>query len=54
MTDPNGDGEWEIEPLRWLAVNAVYTAYRAADRAEASGRASTSGFARAADLIAGR
>lgn len=45
---------WEIEPLRWLAVNAVYTAYRAADRAEASGRASTSGFARAADLIAGR
>ena len=34
MTDPNGDGEWEIEPLRWLAVNAVYTAYRAADRAE--------------------
>ena len=29
---------WEVEPLRWLAVNAIYTAYRAADRAEASGR----------------
>ena len=45
---------WEVEPLRWLAVNAIYTAYHAADRAEASGRASTSPIARAADLIAGR
>lgn len=45
---------WEVEPLRWLAVNAVYTAYHAADRAEASGRPQTSVFARAADLIAGR
>ncbi len=46
---------WEVEPLRFLAVNAIYTAYRAADRAEASGRSSrTSVFANAADLIAGR
>ena len=30
--------KWEIEPLRWLAVNAIYTAYGAADRMEASGR----------------
>ncbi|WP_404434136.1 FAD-binding oxidoreductase [Microbacterium lacus] len=46
---------WEVEPLRFLAVNAIYTAYRAADRAEASGRSSrTSVFAKAADLIAGR
>ena len=46
---------WEIEPLRWLAVNAIYTAYRAADRAEASGRsARTSAFAHVADLISGR
>ena len=28
---------WEIEPLRWVAVNAIYTAYRMADRVEASG-----------------
>ncbi|GAA1935632.1 FAD-dependent oxidoreductase [Microbacterium aoyamense] len=46
---------WEVEPLRWLAVNAIYTAYRAADRAEASGSADrTSIFAKGADLIAGR
>lgn len=45
---------WEVEPLRWLAVNAIYTAYRAADRAEASGRSTTSPFAKAADLVAGR
>jgi len=46
--------KWEVEPLRWLAVNAIYTAYRAADRAEASGRSSTSPIAKAADVIAGR
>ena len=46
---------WEVEPLRWLAVNAIYTAYHAADRAEASGRsARTSAFAHVADLISGR
>lgn len=46
---------WEVEPLRWLAVQGIYAAYRAADRAEASGRsARTSRFAHLADLISGR
>ncbi|WP_091708152.1 FAD-binding oxidoreductase [Microbacterium sp. cf046] len=46
---------WEIEPLRWLAVQGIYAAYHAADRAEASGRsARTSAFAHVADLISGR
>lgn len=45
---------WEVEPLRWTAVNAIYAAYRAADRREARGGTSTSLLARAADLIAGR
>ncbi|WP_425561383.1 NAD(P)/FAD-dependent oxidoreductase [Microbacterium pumilum] len=46
---------WEVEPLRWLAVKTIYTAYHAADRAEASGSSDrTSVFAKAADLIAGR
>ena len=38
---------WEIEPLRWLAVNAIYTAYHAADRAEASGRSARTSAVRA-------
>lgn len=46
---------WEVEPVRWLAVHGIYTAYRAADRAESRGSsARTSAFAHAADLIAGR
>ncbi|MGA7148451.1 MAG: FAD-binding oxidoreductase [Microbacterium sp.] len=46
---------WEPEPLRWVAVNAIYTAYRAADRVEASGRSSRTAWpARVADVIAGR
>lgn len=46
---------WEVEPLRWLAVQGIYAAYRAADRAEESGRsARTSAFAHLADLISGR
>ncbi|HWJ11459.1 MAG TPA: FAD-binding oxidoreductase, partial [Nocardioides sp.] len=45
---------WEVEPLRWIAVQALYGAYRAADRAEARGRASTSPLARIADRVAGR
>jgi glycine/D-amino acid oxidase-like deaminating enzyme len=46
---------WEPEPLRWLGATAVYALYRAADRREAaSGSASTSALARAADLLAGR
>lgn len=45
---------WEPEPLRWLAVQGIYAAYRAADRAEAaSGSARTSVLARVADLVSG-
>ena len=46
--------KWEIEPLRWLAVQGIYAAYRAADRAEFRGRPTTSPLARVADLVAGR
>ncbi|MFC9558717.1 NAD(P)/FAD-dependent oxidoreductase [Agromyces sp. NPDC056965] len=46
--------KWEIEPLRWLAVQAIYGAYHAADRAELRGRATTSPIAHVADLVAGR
>ena len=46
---------WEPEPLRWLAVNAIYTAYRAADRAEASGSTGRTAWpAHVADIVAGR
>ncbi|WP_308492824.1 NAD(P)/FAD-dependent oxidoreductase [Microbacterium terrisoli] len=44
---------WEVEPLRWLAVNAIYAAYGLADRQEARGRATTSPIAKLADLISG-
>ncbi|NLP82946.1 FAD-dependent oxidoreductase [Microbacterium sp. CFH 90308] len=46
---------WEPEPLRWIAVNAIYTAYRMADRAEASGASSRTAWpAHVADVVAGR
>lgn len=46
---------WEVEPLRWLAVQGIYGLYRSADRIEsARSTAGTSAFARLADLIAGR
>jgi len=46
---------WEIEPLRWLAVQGIYAAYRAADRAEASrSTARTAWPAHLADRISGR
>ncbi|KQZ84913.1 FAD-dependent oxidoreductase [Microbacterium sp. Root166] len=46
---------WEPEPLRWVAVNAIYTAYRLADRVEASRSSSRTAWpARVADVIAGR
>ncbi|HEX5535518.1 MAG TPA: FAD-binding oxidoreductase [Actinomycetales bacterium] len=45
---------WEPEPLRWLGVRGLYTAYRAADRLEARGRATTAPLARVADVVAGR
>lgn len=45
---------WEVEPLRWLGVAAIYAAYRAADRAERDGRTTTSRWARVADVVTGR
>ena len=46
--------DWEPEPLRWLGVRGLYTAYQLADRHEARGRATTSPIAALADRIAGR
>ncbi|TFD71422.1 NAD(P)/FAD-dependent oxidoreductase [Cryobacterium gelidum] len=46
--------KWEPEPLRWLAVTALYRAYSLADRAELSGRRTTSPLARVADVVSGR
>ncbi|MGN0063989.1 MAG: NAD(P)/FAD-dependent oxidoreductase, partial [Nocardioides sp.] len=45
---------WEPEPLRWLGVQAMYAAYRAADRAEDGSRTTTSPLARIADRVSGR
>jgi glycine/D-amino acid oxidase-like deaminating enzyme len=46
---------WEPEPLRWLGVRAIYSLYRAADRAEsAPGGPVSSRWARVADRISGR
>lgn len=45
---------WEPEPARWLGVHGMYAAYRAADRAEAADRTTTSPIARVADRISGR
>jgi glycine/D-amino acid oxidase-like deaminating enzyme len=42
---------WEPEPLRWLGVRTLYTAYQLADRHEARGRATTSPVAVLADRI---
>jgi len=44
---------WEIEPLRFIAVNGLYKAYGMADRAEDRGRTSTSFIARVADRVSG-
>jgi hypothetical protein len=44
---------WEPEPLRWLGVRALYTAYRAADRIEDRG-GRTSVLANVADRVSGR
>lgn len=45
---------WEPEPLRWLGVRSLYSAYKLADRHEAGGRATTSPIAAIADRITGR
>jgi len=46
--------DWEVEPLRWLGVQGIYAAYRAADRLERDGRETTAPIARLADLVSGR
>jgi glycine/D-amino acid oxidase-like deaminating enzyme len=46
--------KWEPEPLRYIAVQAMYAAYYAADRAESRGRRSTSPIATMADIVSGR
>jgi len=46
--------DWEPEPLRWLGVRGMYTAYKAADWHESRGRKTTSPIAVVADKIAGR
>ncbi len=45
---------WEPEPLRWLGVQGLYSAYKLADRHEAGGRATSSPIATLADRITGR
>ncbi|QDZ15898.1 NAD(P)/FAD-dependent oxidoreductase [Humibacter ginsenosidimutans] len=44
---------WEVEPLRYVAVNGLYKAYGIADRAEDRGSTSTSVIARVADWVSG-
>ena len=47
--------QWEMEPVRWLAVRGLYLAYAAADRRErASGSATSSLIATVADRVSGR
>ncbi len=43
---------WEPEPLRWIGVRGMYSAYKFADRQEADGRSTTSPIAVIADRIA--
>jgi glycine/D-amino acid oxidase-like deaminating enzyme len=46
---------WEPEPLRWLGVQAMYSAYRTADKREGrAGASTTSAIARLADKVSGR
>lgn len=45
---------WEPEPVRWLGVQAMYAAYRTADKQEHGGRSSTSPLAKVADKVSGR
>lgn len=46
--------KWEPEPLRWIATHGLYAVYGAADRAELAGRPTTPGYAKLANIIAGR
>jgi hypothetical protein len=44
----------DVDDTLQLGVRTLYLAYRAADRAEALGRSTTSSIARAANIISGR
>jgi len=44
---------WEPEPLHWLGVHSMHQLYRAADRREDAGLATTSGYANIAHRISG-
>lgn len=47
--------KWEPEPLRWLGVQAMYAAYRGADRRESTAHSTeTDRVARLADRVSGR
>ncbi|MEU8539303.1 FAD-dependent oxidoreductase [Streptomyces sp. NPDC048717] len=47
--------KWEPEPLRWLGVQTMYAAFRAADRREAASRtAATDRIATVANRLSGR
>lgn len=45
---------WEPEPLRWLAVHAMYALYSAADRSEDTRGGNTRWWASLADRVSGR
>lgn len=45
---------WEVEPLRWIGVQAMYGMYRRADAQEIAGLPHTSRWARLADRMSGR
>ncbi|MFC4062014.1 NAD(P)/FAD-dependent oxidoreductase [Planomonospora corallina] len=45
---------WEVEPLRWAGVHAMYDLYRRADARERAGLGRTSLLARLADSVSGR
>jgi glycine/D-amino acid oxidase-like deaminating enzyme len=49
-----GVRRWEPEPLRWIAVQAIYGACHRADAQENTGRRTTSPLAPLADKVAGR
>jgi hypothetical protein len=47
--------DWEPEPFRWLGVQAIYGAYRRADRIESNRTsANSASIARFADIFSGR
>lgn len=45
---------WEVEPVRWLGIHAMYKLYAIADRKERRGDANSSWLAKIANKITGR